>query len=229
MATIIERREAVLLINKPSGIPVFPKKNTEEDSLLTRLCAMEPHRMALEWPEGFMGGIVHRLDTPTSGGLLVAEDRNQVWMLREQFSNKSLEKRYLFLSAKPPRWETHRCDAPLAHDRKKKGNMVPKRGNNTPHRGKWYRATTTFRHLGREQGISLWEAVMHSGVMHQIRVHAAFLGIALLGDRRYGGGETPEYFPSTFALHHQQIGDWPKILPPDWWPSWTHKMLEYET
>ena len=228
MATIIERRTGVLLINKTSGIPVFPKMGEQEDSVLMRLLTQESHRTQLAWPEGFAGGIVHRLDTPTSGGLLVAENPQQVSILREKFSQKLFEKRYLFLSAKEPRWDNHYCEAPLAHDKKKKGNMIPKRGNNTPHRGKWYSAKTTFRHLGRKEGVSLWEAVMFSGVMHQIRVHAAFLGIALLGDRRYGGGESPEYFPSSFALHHQKIGDWPKILPPDWWPSWTHQKLEYE-
>lgn len=228
MALIIEKRETTLLVNKPAGIPVFPKKDSVEDSVLLRLFKFEPYRSQVVWPQGFEGGIVHRLDTPTSGGLLVAKNPQQVWKLRESFSQKRLEKRYLFLSAKEPKWDRHYCDAPLAHDKKKKGNMIPKRGNNTPHRGKWYNAKTTFRHLGRDEGVSLWEAVMFSGVMHQIRVHAAFLGIALLGDRRYGGGEKPEYFPSSFALHHQQISDWPKIVPPSWWPSWTHQKLEIE-
>jgi len=229
MAIVIEKRAATLLLNKPSGIPVFPQKGTDEDSILIRLLALEPHRRNVEWPEGFAAGIVHRLDTATTGGLLVAENPEQVWNLREMFSQKRLEKRYLFLSAKEPRWDSHYCDTPLAHDKRKKGNMIPKRGKNTPHKGKWYSAKTTFRHLGRKEGVSLWEAVMFSGVMHQIRVHAAFLGIALLGDRRYGGGEAPKYFPSSFALHHQQISDWPKIPPPNWWPSWAHQKLEYET
>ena len=229
MALVIEKRATTLLINKPAGIPVFPKRNTAEDSVLMRLIALDPDREQIDWPEGFAGGIVHRLDTPTSGGLLVAAHPQQVWDIREMFTQKILRKRYLFLSAKEPRWDNHYCDAPLAHDKRKKGNMIPKRGNNTPHRGKWYTAKTTFRHLGRKEGVSLWEAVMFSGVMHQIRAHAAFLGIALLGYRRYGGGEKPEYFPSSFALHHQQISDWPKIVPPNWWPSWIHQKLEYET
>jgi len=61
--------------------------------------------------------------------------------------------------------------------------------------------------------------------MHQIRIHAAFAGIALLGDRLYGGGEAPEYFPSSFALHHYgvQYSEWniQNIAMPMWWPKWT--------
>jgi 23S rRNA-/tRNA-specific pseudouridylate synthase len=39
---------------------------------------------------------------------------------------------------------------------------------------------------------------MSTGVMHQIRVHAAFLGVPLAGDARYGGGRTDD----GFHLHH---------------------------
>ena len=229
MSFVIEKRESIILLNKPSGIPVFPKKEIEEDSVLTRLLEKDPSRRCRDWPIGFTGGIVHRLDTATSGGLLVADTPEEVLKLREKFSKKMFQKRYVFLSQKEPKWESHFCDAPLAHDKRKKGNMIPKRGKNTPHRGKWYSAKTTFRHLGRQNGISLWEAVMFSGVMHQIRTHAAFLGIALLGDRRYGGGTAPEFFQGDFALHHHQIGDWSKIFLPKWWPYWTHQKLESET
>ena len=69
---------------------------------------------------------------------------------------------------------------------------------------------------------------MKSGVMHQIRLHAAFGGIALLGDRLYGGGEKAEYFPSLFALHHYGIeySGWKlqQIPLPKWWPKWTKNL-----
>jgi 23S rRNA-/tRNA-specific pseudouridylate synthase len=43
--------------------------------------------------------------------------------------------------------------------------------------------------------------------MHQIRAHAAFLGLSLLGDKLYGGGHTPEDAPHgvTFFLHHMGL------------------------
>jgi len=192
----------------------------QEDSVCKRLLQEQPHRQTMSWPAGFAGGIVHRLDTATTGGLLVAADDVQLGLLRAQFSAKNLSKTYRFLSQKEPRWQENSCTAALAHDRRKRGNMIPQRGKNTPHRGKWYEATTTFRHLMRKDGISVWEAKMHSGVMHQIRVHAGFLGIALLGDRRYGGGTSPSWFVGDFALHHRKIGDWPVVPSPSWWPVW---------
>ena len=75
-------------------------------------------------------------------------------------------------------------------------------------------ATTSFRRLSGR----CWEATMSTGVMHQIRAHAAFLGIPVLGDRRYGGG--PEV-DGGFHLHHRGFvgpGDLRTEPVPD--PTW---------
>ena len=63
---------------------------------------------------------------------------------------------------------------------------------------------------------------MQTGVMHQIRAHAGFAGLALAGDRLYGGGQPPADFPVPFALHHVGlVGPGlapPPVDPPRWWP-----------
>ena len=125
--------------------------------------------------------------------------------MRTCFASKQLVKTYRMRVAKSPVWDVNETDHAIGHDRRRKGRMVVQRGENTPHRGRWYPAKTGFRRL---QG-TLFEVTMHTGVMHQIRVHAAFLGIALLGDRRYGGGPTPENAPQgvEFYLHHVGLVD----------------------
>ena len=79
--------------------------------------------------------------------------------------------------------------------------MVVQRGENTPHRGKWLAAETRFRRVGEGHHGTVWEATMRTGVMHQIRVHAAFVGLVLAGDPVYGGGE-PVPGGAPYALHH---------------------------
>ena len=215
----------LLILAKPAGLPVFPPHaDPGGDCVLARLRAIRPAQDRLDWPDGFAGGIAHRLDVPTSGILLVARTPADLAWLRGLFAGRHLTKTYHLLTARAVPWSRHATCAPIAHDRRRKKRMVVQRGVATPHRGRWLEAHTTFQQLGRagQAPLQRWQAVMRTGVMHQIRVHAGFLGIALAGDRLYGGGPTPDGFPATFALHHHAITGpglhLPPLPPPRWWP-----------
>ncbi|MEX0774798.1 MAG: RNA pseudouridine synthase [Phycisphaeraceae bacterium] len=189
-------------LHKPAGLPVFPPHDDPAgDCLLARLLRDQPWRRDIAWPQGFAGGIAHRLDNATSGAVLIADTLDELNQLRRWFAEHRLTKRYLLLAAKDVAWDDNVCDKPIAHHPRRRNRMVVQRGQNTPHRGKWYPAQTHFVRLrGR-----LFQATIHSGVMHQIRVHAAFVGIPIQGDPLYGGGDAPEDAPAgvTVYLHHQ--------------------------
>ncbi|MBW1881143.1 MAG: RNA pseudouridine synthase [Deltaproteobacteria bacterium] len=189
---------------KPAGIPVFPpRQDPDGDCVLVRLLAEDPWRAETLWLEGFAGGIAHRLDGSTTGALLVADDAAELERIRHLFATRQLEKTYRFLAARDVPWDENECTASIGHDRRHSGRMVVQRGRSTPHRGRWFPAETDFRRVAGP----LFEARMRTGVMHQIRVHAAFVGIPLLGDQRYGGGKPPADAPAgvTFFLHHLGI------------------------
>jgi len=188
-------------LHKPAGLTVFPPhRDAAGDCLLARLLDEEPARAALDWPEGFAGGIAHRLDTSTSGAVVVADDPTELEWLRSLFTAHRLVKTYRLLAARSVPWDHNRCTRAIAHARRRRGRMVVQRGRATAHRGRWYPAETSFQRLGGD----LFQARMSTGVMHQIRVHAAFLGIPLVGDRVYGGGDPPPHAPEgvVFFLHH---------------------------
>lgn len=181
-------------LDKPAGLPVFPPHTGEGDSLLARLLADQPWRAAIAWPEGFAGGIAHRLDNATSGCVVAADSIDELVALRDAFARHALTKTYRLLASRDVPWHDNTCDRPIAHDARRRQRMIVQRGPNTPHRGRWYEAETRFRRVrGR-----LFEAVIRTGVTHQIRVHAAFVGIPLLGDRLYGGAPTDD---GRFFLH----------------------------
>lgn len=186
---------------KPSGEPVFPPHDDPGGPcVLASLLAEQPWRAEIAWPSGFEGGICHRLDTSTSGAVLVADTLDALHAAREAFRAGTLTKTYRLRAARAPTWSENRCVAAIGHDPRKRDRMVVQRGPSTPHRGRWLPADTRFRRLAGD----LLEAVITTGVMHQIRVHAAFLGVPLAGDRIYGGGLTPPDAPpgATFLLHH---------------------------
>lgn len=204
---------------KPAGTPCFPPHaDPDGDCVLHRLRAEQPERFVHPWPERFAGGIAHRLDVSTSGALVLADDPESLARIREAFASKKLTKTYRFRAAKSVPWSENRCELAIAHDKRKKHRMVVQRGPNTPHRGRWYPADTRFRQVKGD----VWEAVITTGVMHQIRAHAAFVGLPLLGDRIYGGGPTPAGAPEglRYFLHHVGLRGAGLKTDPVPWPEW---------
>ena len=180
---------------KKAGETVFRRHDDPgAGCVLETLMNRDPWRSDLPWPEGFEGGIAHRLDVWTSGAIWVADDPAELMAMREAFRGGLLEKRYLFVAARDVPWNHNEVRRSVAHDKRRKKRMVVQRSENTPHRGKWYPAHTRFQRVEDR----LWRAVITTGVMHQIRVHAAFVGIPLLGDALYGGGPSD----TGFRLHH---------------------------
>lgn len=184
-----------LFLDKPAGLPVFPPHaDAGGDCVLRRLLEGFPERDG-GWPPGFEGGIAHRLDTATSGVLVVARAPEHLAGIRAQFAAGELRKRYCFHSSAPAPFDATLCEIPLAHHPNRADRMVVQWAARTAHRGRWYPAWTRLRRL--EDG--WWDCEIRTGVMHQIRAHAAFLRIPLTGDVVYGGA------PGVLRLHALQV------------------------
>ncbi len=209
---------------KPPGLPCLPPHADPAGPSVARWLVETGLARPEGFPDRFQAGIAHRLDVPTSGVLAVAATPEALERLRGAFSGGLLEKRYLLVAARQVPWDRHEVDRPLAHHPRRRNRMVVQRGRSTRHRGRWYPARTRFERLGPH----LWRATIRTGVTHQVRLHAAFVGLALAGDRLYGGGPTPPGAPAgvPFLLHHEGLaGKWPDgaplaspvAPPPGWW------------
>ncbi len=224
---VVSSDASFLYLGKPSGVPVFDRHDgSVGDSLCSLLLSLLPEQeqpdLGSQWPEGFAGGIVHRLDNWTSGLVIAARSLEALAEARAAFAERRLRKSYFFLSDRDVDWDEHHLDHALAHDKRKRTRMTWQRGRSTPHRGRWYEAQTSFRRVGRGAGgYGLWQATMSTGVMHQVRVHAAAAGLALLGDKLYGGSPDP-LGNGRFYLHHATLQGWPSDplpelpIPGDW-------------
>lgn len=209
-----------LYLSKQAGVPVFaPHDGSGGASLHASILDSHPDQQSpsdgRDWPDGFAAGIVHRLDTWTSGLVIAARSLAALAAARAAFAEHRLSKGYVFLTDRDVSWDEHCVGHALAHDRRKRSRMTWKRGQATPHRGQWYEAETRLRRAEQSSGdYVLWQATMATGVMHQIRVHAAAVGLPLLGDRLYGGSEDP-LGGGRFYLHHATVQGWPSGLVPD--------------
>lgn len=207
-SVVLGEDAARVYLYKPAGLPVFPPHaDPAGDCLLARWLAAGGG--AEGWPAGFEGGIAHRLDTATSGLVVAARTPADLVRLREEFSSGKLRKIYSFHTSGVVEWTDQTVTLPIAHHERKKDRMIVQRGPCDRHRGRWYPAWTRFT----ARGGPWWQAEIRTGVMHQIRVHAAAVGIALTGDRIYGGAE------GEFVLVHERIvgPGWasPAITPPE--------------
>lgn len=173
---VYEDAEA-LVIDKPGGLPIDrPRKG---GPCLTD--DYEDLKLGFQRPPQ----AVHRLDTDTSGCLLLARNPKAMKRFSTAFEERRVQKRYLGIVAGHLDDTEGTIDLALSKtsSEEKGWRMIP------AHDGK--PSITRWRTLSRSAGLTLVEFVPETGRTHQIRVHAASgLGVPLLGDPVYGDGKS---------------------------------------
>jgi 23S rRNA pseudouridine1911/1915/1917 synthase len=169
------------VIDKPAGLVVHPAAGNADGTLVNALL----HHCAGEL-SGIGGvarpGIVHRIDKDTSGLLVVAKSDAAHEGLARQFADHSIERAYTALAAGQPlpgEGTVRGWIGRSSQNRKKMAVLDEAHG-----RGK--HAVTHYRTLERLGLASLIECRLETGRTHQVRVHMASIGHALLGDPLYG-------------------------------------------
>lgn len=164
----------LLIINKPSGIPVHGGSGVKL-GIIEALRAMYPKLPNLE--------LVHRLDLGTSGCLILAKKRSILKELHEVLRNGEMHKKYLTLTKGHWRKDELRVDVPLQKNQMSSGERIVK----VHEEGK--AALTEFKPLKTFDDSMLLEVTLHTGRTHQIRVHAQYRGHPVAGDDKYGDRE----------------------------------------
>ena len=173
---ILQVGKGFVVVDKPAGMPVRPKTSEEGGTVLNALVAQYPKLQGVG-EGGLKSGVVHRLDTDTSGVLVVATHED-VWLeLRAAFSEHRTEKRYLAIVKGVPEAEG-RLELPLKVTQHSPAKVsVVKDGRN---------CTLSWKRTEIFRNASLIEVKLETGFLHQIRVMFAHLGHPVLGDEVYG-------------------------------------------
>ncbi len=191
----------VLVVSKPAGQPTAPLRGGERGTLAGALLGRYPE-LAGFGHSALEPGLVHRLDTGTSGLVLVGRTRPAAERLSAALSAGAIEKRYLaIVGAAALTSESGQVDLPLA----------PHPGD--PRRVAWAtsgglrgaRAASTRFHVRARHGTwALLEVEAPRAYRHQVRAHLASLGLPLAGDALYGGPPAPE-LGTRHALHASYV------------------------
>ncbi len=161
--TVVFEDEHLAVINKPAGIEVRGNKfKTVENALAGSLSPSKPSD-ALDWPRP-----VHRIDYSTSGLLLIAKTARAQVFLGRQFEERKIHKRYCAVVAGAVA-EEGTVEEPIGG--------LPAQSRYAP--------IKTVASL-RSEFLTLVDLFPRTGRTHQLRIHMAGIGHAIVGDQRYG-------------------------------------------
>ncbi|MCT8868377.1 TIGR01621 family pseudouridine synthase [Shewanella xiamenensis] len=142
---------------------------------------------------------VHRLDTPTSGLLLLAKHPAAARQLTELFSVHRVQKYYLALAKGKPKKKQGWVIGDMAKSRRSMFKLLRTKENP---------AITQFFSVSVGDGLRLYLLKPHSGKTHQLRVALASLGVPILGDALYGSDVADRCYLHAYCLHFRyQHGD----------------------
>lgn len=191
---IVYEDEDCLVVNKPAGMVVHPAHGNPNHTLVNALLF---HVQNLAHAgDKVRPGIVHRLDKDTSGLLVVAKNDYTHAKLAKQFKDHTIERVYQAIVRGVVQHDEGICDEPVgrAFLNRKKVVIQPSGGKE---------AMTYFKVLKRFPNATLVEVRPKTGRTHQIRVHFAHMGHAVLGDTFYGIPFPPI---QRQALHAMTLG-----------------------
>ena len=186
---ILYEDEHLIALNKPRGMVVHPAAGNLSHTVVNALLY---HRKSLPTASSpVRPGIVHRLDKPTSGLLLVAKTEACLERLIDLFRRREIKKEYLAICERPPKQEGL-ISFPIGRHPKKRKKMQVQQGGKE--------AFTEIVSIKKLSKGFLVLAKPITGRTHQIRVHLKALFSPIVGDRLYGGAVAPHLLLHAHTL-----------------------------
>ncbi len=191
---IVHEEETFLVVNKPPEMLVHPTHRDKNGTLLNALSFYLNHeksKIKNQKSKIIRPGLVHRLDKKTSGLIVISKNVRTHRILAKRFQKRLVEKKYLALVEGVLAEDSGEIVAPIGRFAELKHWSVKTDGRH---------AQTRFRVMKRFADTTLLELEPVTGRTNQLRIHCAFLGHPIVGDRGRGGREF-----SRLCLHAYRL------------------------
>jgi 23S rRNA pseudouridine1911/1915/1917 synthase len=195
---VVLETDQIVVVDKPANQPTAPLRPGETGTLVNAILGRYPE-LIVDGGDGAEGagsvighsarepGIIHRLDTETSGAVVVARTAAAFEALKLALKEGRLDKRYLLVCASEGLPDEGTIEFPLASHPKDQRRVYPCVHPRDVVRYEPRPASTGYRVLQRAGMWALVEVSVGKALRHQIRAHFAAIGHPLAGDELYGG------------------------------------------
>jgi 23S rRNA pseudouridine1911/1915/1917 synthase len=193
MPSIIAQTAQYTVINKPAGLLVehsmyYP---SVEDWLFAEMQKKEPRKTPFV-------GVVHRLDRPVSGVILLANKKSYLKAFNEQFRLRQVQKTYRALLENTPATLSGTMKHWLVEDKAAKQSFIFDKAVKNA-----VEVSLSYNILEQRANQCIVEIDLHTGKFHQIRAQFAAIGCPIVGDLKYGA--TQLYQQDAIALHAYRL------------------------
>lgn len=193
---VVFEDDFLLVINKVPNMIVHPGAGNLTGTLANALIFRYPD--IINVGQAHRPGIVHRLDSGTSGLLVVAKTQECYEKFVELFSTHEVDRRYIALIWGKLNTKSGIIDAPIGRSLSRATKMAVRDD------GKFARTHYNENSHFAESNTTLMDISLETGRTHQIRVHFAAIDHPIVGDKTYGGYRQNVECPRTF-LHAQNL------------------------
>lgn len=198
---IVFQDDALLVVNKPAGLPIHPTARYHHNTLVEQLKKLHG--------ADFRADPAHRLDRETSGLLVCGRTLEACQRLMKQFHDSTVKKQYVAIVEGHPPHDEFEVDAPIAEGTEL--IRIAVRIDAKDGRPAQTRFVVEQRFERDGAKFAVVRCFPLTGRQHQIRIHAQHVGYPLVGDKMYG--PDPGYF-DRFSKHELEPEAWVKLRLP---------------
>jgi 23S rRNA pseudouridine1911/1915/1917 synthase len=203
---VVYSDDDIIVVNKTAGLVVHPAAGHGMGTLVNGILHLFPEVAGVGQPA--RPGIVHRLDSGTTGMMVVARSQRAYDSLVAALTDHSVGREYLALTWGWFDSPTAVVDASIGRDPRNPMKMA------VVNTGKWARTHLEVVQTFNEPALlSLVQCTLETGRTHQIRVHLSAVGHAVVGDSMYGGAKSalkatrPLLHAAKLTLVHPGTGE----------------------